>query len=182
MLSLTAPSAKNICRKARDKASNAKDLSREARGKAPLGANSEAILTSLEGRAMRRKAKLISKGRAKTVALPCKVTLSGESILASPIAERKAFKAKPRASQPKGVSFQSSRVSVLDRLGPVNTDLRDYLSNKQKLRLEEPVHISSSQCGQAGCQLVTVHSIHYCLGTMPITPLSRQSVFNRLSA
>ena len=89
----------------------------------------------------------------------------------------------PRTSQPKEVSYQSPRVSTLDRLGLVNIDLRDYLSNKQKLRSEETIHISPSQCGQAGYQLVMVHSIHYCLGTMPITfPPNQQSVFNQLSA
>jgi len=148
-------------------------VTREVRDKALVAANNEVILASFEGKALHSKAKLTSKGRAKTSSL-CEATLSGEAILPSPIAKRKAFKAKPRASQSKEASFQSSRVSVLDRLGPVNTDLRDYLSNKRKLRLEEPVHISSSQCGQAGCQLVTVYSIHCYLRTISITPpLSR---------
>jgi len=44
-LPLTAPSAKNLCREARDKASSAKNLSCDARNKTTLGANSEAILT-----------------------------------------------------------------------------------------------------------------------------------------
>ena len=103
----------------------------------------------------------------KAVASPCKATLPGEAILTSPIAKRKAFKAKSKASQPKRANFQSPRVSVMYRLGPVNTDLRDYLSNKRKLRSDEPAHISLSQCGQERCQLVTVHSIHCWLGTIP---------------
>ena len=87
-----------------------------------------------------------------------------------------------KTSQPKRASFQSPRVSVLDRLGPINTYLRDYLNNKWKLRSEEPVHISSSQCGQAGCQLVTVHFVYCCLEIILTTsPLSQQSVFNQLS-
>ena len=94
---------------------------------------------------MRSKAKLALKDRVKIVASPCEATFSGEAILASPIAKKKTIKAKPRASHPKGASFQSPRVSVLDRLGPVNTDLRDYFSNKQKLRSEVSVHISSSR-------------------------------------
>ena len=61
-------------------------------------------------------------------------------------------------------------------------DLWEYLSNKRKLRSEKPVNISPSHCGQAGCQLMTVNSVH-CVGSIPITPLlSQQSVFNRLSA
>jgi len=162
-LSPTAPGAKDLCREARDKAPSAKDLCREARGKAPLGANSEVILASLEKQLCTTKLSTPSKAELK----PCEATLLSEAILTSPIAKRKAFKAKPRASQPKGTSFQSSRVSVLDRLGPINTDLRNYLSNKRKLRSEKLVHISPSQCGQARCQLVTVHSVHYCLETMP---------------
>ena len=106
-LSLIARGAKNICREARDKAPSAKDLCRDVRDKAPLGANSEAILDSIEGRALCIRAKLASKGRVKTVASPCKTTLSGEAILASPIAKKKAFMAKPKAYQPKGANFQS---------------------------------------------------------------------------
>ena len=51
-LSLPAPSAKNLCRGARDKAPSANDLGREARNQILLGANSEAILASLEGKAL----------------------------------------------------------------------------------------------------------------------------------
>ena len=65
---------------------------------------------------MRSKAKLTSKGKAKTVASPYEATLSGETILASPITKKKAFKAKPKASQIKRANFQSPRVSVMDRL------------------------------------------------------------------
>jgi len=153
LLLLTAPSVKNLFCEARDKVPSAKDLCREARDKAPLGANNEAILASLEGKAQHSKAKSASKGRIKIVASSCEATLSGEIILASPVAKKKAFKAKPRASRSKGASFLSSRVSVLDRLSPVNTDLRDYLRNKRKLHLEESVHISLSHCGQAGVNL-----------------------------
>ena len=70
----------------------------------------------------------------------------------------------------------------MDRLGLVKTDLRDYLRNKRKLCSEEPIHILSSQLGQAGCQLMTVHSVHCCLGTIPIvSPSSQRPVFNWLS-
>jgi len=98
-LSLTTPSAKNLCCEAREKVPSDKDLYREARDKAPLGANSEAILALLKGRDLRCRAKLAFKGKTKIVALPCEATLSGEAILASPIAKQKALKAKPMISQ-----------------------------------------------------------------------------------
>jgi len=106
-LSLTTPSAKVLSRRARTKTLNAKDLSREAKDKAPLGANNAFILNSLEEKALHIKAKLSLKGKAKIVASPCESTLSGEAILASPIAKKKAFKAKLKASQPKGANLQS---------------------------------------------------------------------------
>jgi len=53
------------------------------------------------GRTPHNRAKLAFKGRAKTVASPCEATFSGEAILASPIAQKKVFKVKPRVSQPK---------------------------------------------------------------------------------
>ena len=100
------------------------------------------------------RAKFASKGRTKIVTSSSEVTLSGEVIfLASPIAKRKAFKARPKASQPNKANFQSPRVSVMDRLGPVNKDLRNCQSTKRKFCLEEPAHISSSQCGQTGVNL-----------------------------
>jgi len=98
LLSLPAPSVKVLSHEARAKALSAKDLNREAKDRAPLRANSEAIPASLKGRTLRSRAKLASKNIANTVALPCEATLSGEAILTSPIAKRKAFKAKPRAS------------------------------------------------------------------------------------
>ena len=111
-------------------------------------------------------ARFTSSGKAKApssqTASPCEAKPYGEAILASPSAKKKAFKVKPKASQSKGGIFQSPRVSVLDWLGSVNTDLRDYLSNKQKPRSEEPVHVSPSQCGRAGCQFVTAHYVHCC--------------------
>jgi len=68
LLSLTVPSANNLCCEAREKAPSVKDLYREARDKAPLGANSEAILASLKGRDLRCRAKLAFKGKTKIVA------------------------------------------------------------------------------------------------------------------
>ena len=65
-------------------APSAKDLYREARNKAPLGANGEAILISLEGKALHDKPKFAAKGRTKAAASLCVATLSGENILALP--------------------------------------------------------------------------------------------------
>ena len=85
----------------------------------------------LVGKALYKRVKFSSKGRTKAVASPCEATPSGEAILASPMAKRKAFKARPKASQPNRANFQSPRVYVMDPLGPVNTDLRDYLSTSK---------------------------------------------------
>ena len=72
---------------------------------------------------------------------------------------------------------------MLDRLGPTNIDLWEFLSNKRKFYLEEQVHISPSQCGQVGYQLVFVHSANYYLGPILVTsPLNKPSVFDQLSA
>jgi len=99
---------------------------------------------------------------------------------------RSAFKAKFKV---KLKTFQSManilppRVSVLDQLGPTNTDLREFLSNKRKFHSGEQVHISSSQCGQAECHLVTVHSVNRCLGPILAIPSpNKLSIFDRLSA
>jgi len=70
---------------------SAKKLYREARGKTLLSANSEALLTSLAGKAMHNRAKFGSKGRTKVVTSPYEATPPGEAILDSPIAKRKAF-------------------------------------------------------------------------------------------
>ena len=119
-LPLTTLSAKKVLnREARTKALSAKDLSCEVKNEAPQSANSEAISASLKGRALCNRAKLTFKDKAKIIVSPCETTLSSEAILASPIAKKKAFKAKPKASQPKGASFQSPRVSMLDWSGPV---------------------------------------------------------------
>ena len=72
-----------------------KKLYYEARGKALLGANSEALLISLAGKALHNRAKFASKSRTKAVTSPCEATSLGEAILASSIAKRKAFKVRP---------------------------------------------------------------------------------------
>jgi len=60
------------------------DLSREVKNEAPLSANSEADT----GRTLHNRAKLAFKGKAKAVASSCEATLSGEAILASPMAKK----------------------------------------------------------------------------------------------
>ena len=49
---------------------------------------------------------------------------------------------------------QSNRTSVLDRLGPTGSDLREFLTSKRK---SESFQTSPSYCQQVGCQLVTLH-------------------------
>ena len=135
------------------------------------------------GRTLYDRAKFASKSRTRTVASPCKATPSCEATLASPMVKRKAFKARPKAPQPNRTNFQSPRVSVMDRLGPVNTYLRNYLSTNRKFYSEEPAHIASSHCGQTRCQLVMVHSAYCYLENIQTaaTP-SNRSVFDRISA
>ena len=76
------------------------------------------------------KTKFAFKGRAKAVASLYEVTFSGEAILASPTAKKAIFKARPRSFQPKQANSQPHRVSMLDRLSPINTDLREFLNHK----------------------------------------------------
>ena len=71
-----------------------------------------------------------AKALCAMTASQCEAKFCGEAILASPPTKQRAFKAKPRVSQPKRAYIQSPRVFVLDRLGPANTDLRENLSNK----------------------------------------------------
>jgi len=138
-------------------------ISQASSGGARIASNNEVntLCASSEAQASASEAnkalltKATSSGEAKA---------HGEFKPASPMAKQTTFKkVKSKTFQPKGVILQSFRVSMLDRLGPINTDLRDYLSNKRKLRCEEPIHIFSFKCGQAGCQLVTVHSVKCCL-------------------
>ena len=89
-----------------------------------MGATSEATPTSLKDRAAPSSAKFASTGRTKAIASLREANSSGEPILVSPTAKKLAFKVKPRAFQPKKANIQLSRVSALDRFGPVNTDLR----------------------------------------------------------
>jgi len=91
LASLSAPSAKKLCF--------------EARGKTLLSANSEALLTSLVGKALHKRATLASKGRTKAVISPCDATSSDEATLAYSMAKRKAFKVRPKASQPNRANF-----------------------------------------------------------------------------
>ena len=82
------------------------------------------------------------------------------------------------SKSPEQTSARSARVSALDRLSSVNPDLREFLTNKQKLELFQT---SPSCCEQVGCQLVTVHSVHCRLRPVLAILPNRQSVFNRLS-
>jgi len=112
---LSAPSANKLCHEAKTRAPahansvtdlaslltpSANKLCHEVRSKALLGTNSEAFLTSLARKALYNRAKFASRGKTKAVVFPCEATPSGEATLASPMAKKKALKAKPKASQP----------------------------------------------------------------------------------
>jgi len=88
------------------------------------------------------KRKALSGGTK--AALPSEVNTHDEAKLASPKAKQIALKAKSKAPKAKQVVLQSPRVPVLDRLSPMNSNLRDYLSNKRKLHSEKPVNIFPS--------------------------------------
>jgi len=113
-------------------------LSSEVKAKVPLGASatnalSEANIASLT-KALLSSAKFAFSSRVKALsaklALSCEARSSGKTILASLMTKKKAFKAKLKAFKPKRANFQSLRVFVSDWLGPINTNLRDYLRNK----------------------------------------------------
>ena len=123
-------------------------------------------------------AKLALGGGAKRLASPSEANAIGEVILTSPVVKKRSFTRAPQLEQP---STRPPRVSVLDRLSSVNLDLREFLNNKRKFCYEELSNTPPSRYEQAGCQLVTVHSVHCRLGPVPTTPPARQSVFNRLS-
>ena len=137
----------------------------------PAQPHSGANIVSLKAPAQCYTASFAFSSEAKASyansASPCEAQSYSEAILTSPETKKKAFKARRRVFQPKRATIQSPQVSVLDRLGPVNTDMRVYLNNKKKFRSEEPVHISPSQYRQAGYQLMIVHSVHCCLGLLP---------------
>jgi len=139
----------------------------KAKNKAPQRAKSEVTITSLPKSS---SAKLAPYGRATQLTSPSEVNMTDKVILKSP--KNRSFKA--RGLQPK----QSLQVSKQDGVSLVNTDLREFQTNKQKLEL---LHTSPSCCEQVGCQLVTVHSVHCRLRLVSATLPVRQSVFDRLS-
>ena len=105
----------------------------EAKAKSPLGV-STAQAYSEANSALLNSARLAPCSEAKAVCAmptsPCKAESSREAILDSPMTKKKAFNAKPKGFQSKRANIQSPRVFVLNRLSPINTYLRDYLSNK----------------------------------------------------
>ena len=111
---------------------SAKASVREAKSEAYFGANNEVI-------SLKEKALYSTKAPSAEIAF---------AVLTSDPTKEKASKAKSRAMpktiQPIRASIQPSRESVLDRLGPVNIDLQEFLSNKWKSHYEEQVYISLS--------------------------------------
>ena len=114
----------------------------EAKGKALLSATSEAAATSLS--VLSSKVTAPSGANSEVTSLKGKTQYSSAKALsaqiASPLGEampsaRKSafktkFRAKPKTFQPIWANLQPSLVSVLNRLGQVNIDLREFLSNK----------------------------------------------------
>ena len=147
---------------------NANYLHCSAKIKAPLSAKSEATTTSLPALS---SAKLALGGGAKRLASSSEANVTGV-ILTSPVIKKRSVNA--RALQLEQPSTRPPRVSVLGHLCLVNPYLREFLTNKRKFCYEKLSHTSPSCCEQAVCQLVTVHSVHYRLGSVPITPPARQ--------
>ena len=125
-------------------------FSHEAKGKAPIGAISEAVVASLTAaKTLSHKVRVEAPSSANSKdislekkALSAHITLpSSEAILTTPPARRKTskakFKTKPKIFQPIRANLQRPRVSVLDQLGPANIDLQEFLSNKRKSHPEE---------------------------------------------
>ena len=165
-VALTSPA---LSRGARTKALFSDSYLRcKVQNKAPQRAKREVALTSPPKSS---EAKLAPHRGATRLSLPSKVNIVDDKvIIKSPKA--KSFKAR-------GLQLEPSRpVSKQDRVSLANTDLREFLTNKQKLEL---LHTSPSCCEQVGCQLITVHSVHCRLGPMHATLLVRPSVFDRLS-
>jgi len=116
----------------------------KAKSKAPQHAKSEVTITSLPKSS---SAKLASHDRTTRLTSLSKVNMTNKVIFKSP----KNRSLKARGLQPE----QSLQVSKQDSISLVNTDLREFLTNKRKLEL---LHTSPSCCEQVGCQLVIVYS------------------------
>jgi len=169
----TAPVPKStnrvLSRKAGTEAlGSASYLRYKVKNKAPQRAKTEVTMTSLPKFS---SAKFEPCGRATRLISPSEFNITDKLISKSP----KNRSLKVRGLQPE----QPLQISKQDRVRLVNTDLREFLTNKRKLEL---LHTSPSCCEQVGCQLVTIHSVHCRLGLMPATLPVRQSMFDRLSA
>jgi len=164
-------------RKARTKALySASCLRHNAKIKAPLCAKSEATVASLLAL---YSVNVALGGGAKSLASSSEANATSKVVLTSPVIKKRSFNA--RIHQFEQPSILPPRVSVLDCLNSVNPDLREFLNNRRKFCCEELSHASPSRCERAGCQLVTVRSVHCRLGPGPTTLPARQSVFKWLS-
>ena len=148
-------------------------LRHNAKIKAPLCAKSEATTALLPALS---SAKLALGGGAKKLASLSEANTTGEVVLTSHIVKKRSFNTK--ALQHEQPSTRPPQVSILDRLSSINPDLQEFLTDKRKFCCEELSHTSPSHCEQAGCQLVTVHSVYCRLGPVPASLLARQCIFN----
>ena len=128
---------------------SANSLRRNAKNKAPLRAKGKVTTTSLSNSS---GAKFALRGGATSIASPSEANTTDEVIFKSPVVKNRSCNA--RVLQPELPSTRSPRLSVQDRVSFVNTDLREFLTNKRKLEL---LQTSPSCCEQVGCQLVMVH-------------------------
>ena len=140
---------------------SAKYLRSKAKSKAPLFAKGEVTMTLLPKSS---GVKFALQGGATSITSPSEVNTTDKVISKSPVVKNRSLNA--RIPQPKQPSTRSPQVTVQDRVSWVDTDLREFLTNKRKLEL---LHTSLSCCEQVGCQLVTVHSVHCRLGPVPTT-------------
>jgi len=118
---------------------SAKYLRSKAKSKAPQRAKSKVTMTLLPKFS---GAKLASCGGATRLTSLSEVNITYKVIFKSP----KNRNLKARGLQPE----QPLQVSKQDRVSLVNTDLREFLTNKRKLELLHTHYC----CEQVGCQLV----------------------------
>jgi len=89
-----------------------------------LGANSE--VTSLHNRALLNSAKAPSAH----IASPRSEAMTSAKLRLTKACKAK-YRSKPKTFQPNRANLQPPRVSMLDRLGPTNTNLREFLSHAE---------------------------------------------------
>ena len=114
---------------------SAKYLRSKARSRSPLHVKGEVTISLLPKSS---GTKFAPGGGATSITPPSEVNKTDKVIFKSP--KNRSLIVVP---QPEQQNTRSSRVSVQDRISLVDTDLREFLTNKRKLEL---LHISPSCC------------------------------------